>query len=518
MAEINRPRPSVEELTGTIREEISRHSHGGLRAFDPATAHTGAHLSSGDETRSHDGLLPPLLLQADSDDASREQYHIRELLKYHDARFIQNAYRAILKRQPDREGFESHLESLRSGAMNKIDVLASLRYSKEGRDRNVQVDGLRMPAAIRKLGRLPLIGYPIRLGMAFLRLPVLIRNQQQFEAHTLAQHERLADYSNRLSEALAVISHRQEALEKAQIENAARLAEDSAHLDARINEESANLQQFFHEQFRRTRAEVALQGQRLQKLFEESRTTGASQELAGDRNPTEALSTAAAGDSHFLDAFYAALEDRFRGSRWEIKERFQIYLAQVRASASVDEQAPLLDLGCGRGEWLELLREEGIKARGVDQNSVLLDECRALGLDVTEGDVLDYLKNLPDKSLGAVTGFHIIEHLPIEALVRLIDESLRVLRPGGLLLFETPNPENVLVGSHFFYFDPTHRNPLPALLMKFLLEARGFAGVVITNLHPWTSAEVEGDNDLTRRFNELFYGPMDYSIRGQRGD
>jgi O-antigen chain-terminating methyltransferase len=178
---------------------------------------------------------------------------------------------------------------------------------------------------------------------------------------------------------------------------------------------------------------------------------------------------------------------------------------------------PILDLGCGRGEWLELLKEEGYMALGVDTNQVLIERCHARGLEVVESDALSYLRGLPDNSFCAVTGFHIIEHLQIEVLMNLLDEIVRVVHPGGVVIFETPNPENVIVGSNFFYFDPTHRNPLPSLLMKFLLESRGLDRIEVMNLHAWDQARISGKNELTARFNELFYGPMDYAIAGWKG-
>jgi O-antigen chain-terminating methyltransferase len=133
---------------------------------------------------------------------------------------------------------------------------------------------------------------------------------------------------------------------------------------------------------------------------------------------------------------------------------------------------------------------------------------------VTEQDVLSYLRTLETASISAVSAFHIIEHLPFNYLVRLLNEVMRVLRPAGLVLFETPNPENVLVGSNFFYFDPSHHHPLPSSLMELLLETRGFAEIEIKNLHPWDSGRVQGRGELAERFNGLFYGPMDYAILG----
>ncbi len=214
-----------------------------------------------------------------------------------------------------------------------------------------------------------------------------------------------------------------------------------------------------------------------------------------------------------MDSLYAELEDQFRGSRQEIKKRLGIYLHRIK-SAATGRNFSIVDLGCGRGEWLELLKDEGLGAVGVDTNRVFLENCRERNLEVVESDAVEYLTGFPADSVDAITGFHIIEHLPIATLISLLDEIVRVLSPGGIVIFETPNPENVLVGSNFFYFDPTHRNPIPSSLMKFLLEARGLHQVEILKLNPWNDARLTGENELTARINELFYGPMDYAIMG----
>jgi len=258
------------------------------------------------------------------------------------------------------------------------------------------------------------------------------------------------------------------------------------------------------------RAELAVQGERVTRLIDE---TGRLTSGPIDRAQPAAIIAEA---DHALDAFYLSLEDQFRGSRAEIKERLRVYLpwiARVRASG---EQMPILDVGCGRGEWLELLRDEGVSAGGVDSNRVLVQQCRQNNLEVAEADLIVHLRSLPDASLRVITGFHIIEHLPIETLVRFLDETVRVLRPGGLVIFETPNPQNVLVGTCNFYFDPTHRNPLPSPIAKFLLESRGFTDVEVLNLNPSDENPVAGDNELVRRFNQYFYGPMDYAVIGWR--
>ena len=226
---------------------------------------------------------------------------------------------------------------------------------------------------------------------------------------------------------------------------------------------------------------------------------------------------AIAGESeHSLDAFYASFDEQFRGSRDEIKQRLKVYLPIIEKQGIGSDAMPILDVGCGRGEWLELLKGEHLSASGVDSNRVLAEQCRAQGLEVVEEDLLSYLRGLPDASMGAVTGFHIIEHLPLETLIEFLNESVRILKSGGAVIFETPNPQNVLVGSCNFYFDPTHRNPVPSQVLSFLLESRGFVGVEILKLNPSDDTPVADDSELARRFNQYFYGPMDYAAIGRK--
>ncbi len=175
--------------------------------------------------------------------------------------------------------------------------------------------------------------------------------------------------------------------------------------------------------------------------------------------------------------FYRAFEDRHRGSRETIQERQRAYLPFLRDLAAAWPKAGVSDVGCGRGEWLELLRSEGIRAQGVDLDEGMLAACRERGLDVRRGDAIAFLQSLPDASQLAVSGFHIAEHLPFAMLHLLVAQALRVLVPGGVLILETPNPENLVVGTSSFYLDPTHERPLPWQLLSFLAEHHGFERV-----------------------------------------
>lgn len=183
-----------------------------------------------------------------------------------------------------------------------------------------------------------------------------------------------------------------------------------------------------------------------------------------------------------MDDFYQAFENRFRGPRELIKARQRVYLPFIEPLLLLYEEAKAIDLGCGRGEWLEILKETGFNGHGVDLDDGMLVACREVGLNVVTQDALSALKALPDESQVIVSGFHIAEHIDFSDLRLLIQEALRVLKPAGLLILETPNPENITVGTVNFYLDPTHQKPIPPLLLSFLPEYYGFARVKAVRL------------------------------------
>ena len=177
-------------------------------------------------------------------------------------------------------------------------------------------------------------------------------------------------------------------------------------------------------------------------------------------------------------AAYVRFEDRHRGTREEIRHRQQAYL-DLFAPAS-----PVLDVGCGRGEFLELCRENGIAARGVDLDAGMVAHCRAAGLDVAEGDALATLAALPDGALGGIFCAQVIEHLTPEALIALVRLAHQKLRSGGVLLCETPNPACLTVFSGAFYVDLSHVKPIHPEAARFVAEAAGFRDVEIRYVNP----------------------------------
>ena len=150
------------------------------------------------------------------------------------------------------------------------------------------------------------------------------------------------------------------------------------------------------------------------------------------------------------DDVYIEFENRFRGSRDDIKARVSRYVEVFRGQGVGKSDSPILELGPGRGELLELLRQAGLRGRGVDSNPGMVKQCRDLGLDVTLDDALRVVASAAADSLGAVIGVQFIEHIPFGALLKLFADSVRALKEGGLLIVETPNPQNLLVGASSF--------------------------------------------------------------------
>jgi SAM-dependent methyltransferase len=609
---------SVEELMARVQEEVARgRRHGPDSAGSPAlamAAPAGGAAASAAPPQAVNGRAP----------------HLRNLLNLHDREFVAQAYRMVLGREPDLGGMDYYLRMLRDGR-SKVELIGRLRLSREGRRRGVWVRGLLLPLAFHTAYRIPVLGYALRLPVALLRLPRILRNASQFEHHVMAQLMDLrgtvsaleSHHSQLLSGQAAELAQvramtEAQAAELAQVRaatqvQAAELAQVRAMTEAqasefqrRIDQETATLRAAHDDRASRLQADLlTLSGQQEQAQAEQAaelaqvramtehqvaelvRVRGALEEFHASIQQTAAASDALtsrvdelhrhkvdsgaltelagrfeqshsnlarlkrdvllqerrlgllleearkrlpepfdqrqlevfAGEArHRLDAMYVHFEDEFRGTREDIKECLQVYLPILADCGAGAPERPVLDIGCGRGEWLELLTANGLSAKGLDLNRIMIDECRRMGLDVEEAEALTHLRALPDGSLGALTGFHIIEHLPFDEVVALFDEALRVLAPGGVVIFETPNPANLQVAAQYFYIDPTHRNPLPSQTVSFMAEARGFCRVKVLPLHPMPEFEADRPDRtaIDATLNKLLFGPQDFSVIGYR--
>jgi O-antigen chain-terminating methyltransferase len=195
----------------------------------------------------------------------------------------------------------------------------------------------------------------------------------------------------------------------------------------------------------------------------------------------------------------------FRGSEERIREQQQRYAARFAGAEDV------LDLGCGRGEFLEAARAAGVAARGIDQSEECVELCRKKGLAAERADLLEYLSALPDTSLGGVYCAQVVEHLPPERLPVLINLPAKKTRTGALAIFETPNPECLAIFATHFYLDPTHTRPVPSTLLRFYLEEAGFGAVEIEKLSPAIET-MPALAELPEAFRNAFFGGLDYAV------
>jgi len=218
-----------------------------------------------------------------------------------------------------------------------------------------------------------------------------------------------------------------------------------------------------------------------------------------------------------FDAMYKSFEDVFRGKRNEIKKRLEVYLPYIKAFAKNVAKLEILDIGCGRGEFLQLLNENTIPAKGVDENSFMIKLCEELGLQVYHSEIFSFLKSQKDGSFNCITGFHIMEHLPLNKMLELMDQTYRVLQQGGMVIFETPNPENFLVSSLYFYLDPTHIKPIVPDTFEFLLRDRGFINIEIKRMQPRHEIGFT-DNPHVNELIQMANMEMDYSLIGYKPD
>ena len=273
-------------------------------------------------------------------------------------------------------------------------------------------------------------------------------------------------------------------------------AEQRAYNDALLKlvddlSERADRAQAGEQDARRALAEL---GERLVRI--ERRPAG------GSSAPVPAQTVAAQpAAAAFPD--YFAYEARMRGSTESVRAKQQVYVDDFR------DHAPVLDVGCGRGELLRLLREAGVEARGVDADADMVAYARGEGLDVAHGDALAYLAGLADGSLGGIFAGQVVEHLPAPALLRLLELSAQKLRSGGLFVAETINPLSPLALRSYFA-DLTHAQPLVPETLALLAKQAGFREVTTRFLNaPFAQAEVGG---VDERVREILFAPLDYAI------
>lgn len=396
----------------------------------------------------------------------KTRYCFNELLQYDDGAFITTIYRALLKRNPDPAGYADFLHRLHNGAL-KGELLLQIADSPEAAQHETEISGISL---FVKIYRSSILGFFPKI-------------QKQL---------------------LSIIEQRIQRIPSSQLMT--ELHRSHYELQLKIKQVNTRVDSY-----------TSLHNQLLSKYFKPNselyilKATVSDLALEVKHAHAKATPSSTLACDQITDDFYLAFENACRGTTANIHDQQSIYLSYLPHPNNVKK---IVDFGCGRGEWLELLKDKGYKhLLGIDINQSMVETCKHKGINVEQVDVLNWLQNQESCSLTVFTGFHVIEHIPFDLLLKIMNELHRVLDTNGVVIFETPNPENVLVGSHTFYHDPTHKNPLTPTLLEFLASYCGFEHTELLRLHPYPeTAQVPGNDPLTQRFNGHFCGPQDIAI------
>ena len=360
----------------------------------------------------------------------------------------------------------------------------------------------------------------------------LLFRQQEFNAAVVEHLNRNALVDVQAHQANAEVRDRAHRLVESAVEDVRRQREDARRqredvrrqqdvLSAWQQQTTAALQAIAssHDELRTS---LSVLQQAAQNLKHEVNRLG-----AGGRAPA-ALVEPQGAPLPILDALdshkYVGFEDRFRGDPEDIRRRVSAYLPLFAGARDV------LDIGCGRGEFLWLLREQGVTARGLDVNAAMVEVCRGHGLDVTEADALSYLRAQPDGSLGGLFAAQVVEHLEPRYLMAFLDTAFDKLRPGAPIVLETINPACWFAFFESYIRDITHVRPIHPDTLQYLLVASGFQRVEIRYSAPYPDSDKlqpipatpslgESINTLNanvERLNNLLFTWLDYAAIGRR--
>lgn len=267
------------------------------------------------------------------------------------------------------------------------------------------------------------------------------------------------------------------------------------------------------------RSDINFLNQRIRKLQKAQRsalTSSLNEDSEVNLNEIDSINE----DKSAVDFDYLWFENRFRGSLKDIKNRQRAYIPYF------ENQDNVLDIGCGRGEFVELLLENKISAKGIDTNDEMVEYCADLGLPVIKEDAIRYLNSVEDCSIGGIFLGQVIEHMPFDAIMKLTSLAYNKLRPGCYLIMETPNPLTLAIFNRSFYLDPTHVKPVHPLTMQFLIESIGFRENSIKYSGPVEEGHripalqsnneyiqnVTEFNESIERVNDILFGYQDYAI------
>ncbi len=374
-------------------------------------------------------------------------YELSNVLKLDGEEFVKIVYEAILLREPDPTGMSHFLSRLLSGDLRKVEIIAGLKLSPEGREKKSRLRGLWKAILISSLYKIPIFGKIAESIGFFFTLPSFLTRIRVIEGNLWKTKKELFETKERF------------------VRRAEKIEERTKKIEDDLFERDV-----------------------VPEIWKE------------DLSPEIMVSN---------KEFYAGFEEVFRGKREKIRERQRFYVKLLERNFKGNEELrrfPVLDVGCGRGEFLEILKERGIKAIGIELRKEAVSELKNKGFKVYLKDGILFLKK-SDHRFSAISSFHVIEHMDWEKLKKFILIAKERLCEGGLIMLETPNPWNREAFARFF-LDYTHKRPIVPELLVFLLKWAGFRDIEVYYFSP-----LKRKKRIKEGLKELY---LDYGVIGRK--
>ena len=518
-----------------------------------------------------------------------EKIKVTNLLKYDDEDFVRNVYWSILGRDADAEGFCNCLYKLRLQELSKIQMIALLAYSAEGKNRCVKLVGFRnryfLDCIMQKIIAIPIIGRIVRYIFKHIKsnktiyqmmlwnlndqrkienkikeLEIEYDEKEQFFRGEVNQKEAVfkeeinqkeavfketinqiqLDIKQELIQLQAImeeensnnilvkqqidelfhtisttINHRLEQLESNVCNNNISVEQ----LNCNVNNNNILIKK--HDEFINDYAQE--DGKMLQKVFVDLANINSTlsrsiqkENIKSDCQTSDAKKYNDKSNDDYSVIDYFDFENHFRGSRKHIKKVQEIYLPYFENKHNV------LDLGCGRGEFVELLASRGVRVRGVDLYDPYVQYCKMRNLPVEQGDAIKYLK--AERSVDGIFLGQVVEHMEIEQIVELCTIAYEKLEKDCYLVMETPNPTTLAIYTESFYRDPSHNRPVHPETLKYIVEKAGFSSVKIlyteSSRMPYSIPEISEEKEgrlyefdkAMKRVSDTLYGSQDYAV------
>lgn len=488
-----------------------------------------------------------------------KQVKMKRILQFEGEDFVHACYEQILLREPDKEGLRHNLRRLQLREVSRIEMAYDFSFSHEAVGKGIVVKGCKvryyMLRCLRKLFRIPVVGRIFRFTYHFFcinrtmnsmicwnmklqekmqglenltdrvkALENLSGRVQALEELAEGRVEKLVTQSRRLEQLESLTNHRVKQLENlsmriehmgdmpGRVEN---LEENIRNNNVLIKKHESALTGDFEQQ-KKSLENFSVAFSNLKSEIKQLQLVERCEKKEDNVDKHEGMTTAVSESDPYLSIDYFDFENRFRGSREHVKKVQEIYLPYFKNCTNV------LDLGCGRGEFVELLIENGIGVKGVDLYSPYVEYCKLQNLPVEQGDALAYLKG-QERVDGIFLG-QVVEHLSTAQTIELCRIAYDKLEVGGYLIMETPNPTSLAIYTESFYMDPSHNRPIHPKTLQYITEKQGFSQVQVlfteSSRLPYDIPQIaehgEGrahEFDLAmERVADLLFGSQDYAI------